>query len=51
MPWERVEEIAEYRLNKNKLEAWLKGKWGDYDYQVQVHCIPFLSVALLFQRY
>jgi hypothetical protein len=36
MPWQRVEEISEYRLNTKKLNAWLKGKWGDYDYQIQV---------------
>jgi len=36
MPWQRVEEISEYRLNTKNLEAWLKSKWGDYDYQVQV---------------
>ena len=51
MPWQRVEEISEYRLNTKKLEAWLKSKWGNYDYQIQVHCIPFLLVALLFQGY
>ena len=43
MPWYRVEEISEYRLNTKKLDVWLKGKWGDYDYQIQVHCVPFLS--------
>ena len=36
MPWYRVEEISEYRLNTKKLDAWLKAKWGNYDYQIQV---------------
>ena len=48
MPWQRVEEIAEYRLNTKKLDAWLKGKWGNYDYQIKVR----LSLRALsyFQR-
>ena len=37
MPWQRVEEISEYRLNTQKLDAWLKSKWGNYDYQIQVN--------------
>ena len=36
MPWQRVDEISDYRLNTKKIDAWLKRKWGDYDYQIQV---------------
>ena len=36
MPWHRVEEVHDYRLNTKKIEDWLKGKWGDWDYQVEV---------------
>lgn len=36
MPWQRVDGISEYRLNTKKIDAWLKRKWGDYDYQIQV---------------
>ena len=46
MHWQRVEEISEYRLNTKKLDTWLKRKWGDYDYQIKVHCAPFLSRCL-----
>ncbi|MCJ1265317.1 hypothetical protein MMC22_005193 [Lobaria immixta] len=35
MPWQRVEEISEYRLNTKKLDVWLKKKWGDYDYEIE----------------
>lgn len=37
MPWQRVEDISEYRLNTKKIDAWLKSKWGDYDNHIQVH--------------
>ncbi|KAL8889015.1 MAG: hypothetical protein Q9215_003635 [Flavoplaca cf. flavocitrina] len=52
MPWQRVEEIAEYRLNTKKLDAWLKKKWGDHDYQIKARdsetldCLKGLNVAL-----
>lgn len=36
MPWYRVEEVSDYRLNTRMLEAWLKSKWGDNNYQIQV---------------
>lgn len=36
MPWQRVEEIDEYRLNTKNLDEWLKSKWGDYDYEIEV---------------
>ena len=47
MPWHRVDEISEYRLNTRKLDAWLKSKWGNYDYQIQVHCIPFVCRTVI----
>ncbi|KAL8984002.1 MAG: hypothetical protein Q9205_001911 [Flavoplaca limonia] len=45
MPWQRVEEIAEYRLNTKKLDAWLKKKWGDHDYQIKVRLLPQRAYA------
>ena len=36
MEWYRVEDVAEYRLTTKALETWLKGKWGDFDYNVLV---------------
>jgi hypothetical protein len=36
MPWHRVEEVSEYRLNTKKLDEWLKSKWGNYDYEIEV---------------
>ncbi len=36
MPWQRVEDVSEYRLNTKKLDEWLKSKWGDYDYEIEV---------------
>lgn len=36
MSWQRVDDIDDYRLNTKKIEAWLKLKWGDYDYEVEV---------------
>lgn len=35
MPWQRVEEVSEYRLNTKKLDVWLKKKWGEYDYEIE----------------
>jgi hypothetical protein len=37
MPWQRVEDVSEYRLNTKKLDEWLKSKWGDYDYEIEYH--------------
>jgi hypothetical protein len=40
MPWQRVNDVSDYRLNTRKLEAWLKSKWGDYDYEIEVRYHP-----------
>ena len=42
MPWQRVDDIDDYRLNTRKIENWLKGKWGDYDYEVEVGFCRYL---------
>ena len=36
MAWERIEDVSDYRLTTRALESWLKSKWGDYDYQIEV---------------
>jgi hypothetical protein len=35
MAWQKV-AVSDYRLNARNLKDWLKAKWGDYDYAVEV---------------
>ena len=46
MTWQKV-EVSDYRLNARKLKEWLKAKWGDYDYDVEVNFSCKASLRLL----
>jgi hypothetical protein len=50
MPWQRVEEISEYRLNTKKLDVWLKKKWGDFDYEIEVGITSLAFLLVFFSR-